>query len=282
MSLAVVAIAKNEAEDLPAFLNHLLPWVDEIVIVDDASTDDTAAIVRRIAPRAKLREAPMDPVAGFAGQRNRGIALAESDWLLHMDIDERVTPELASEMLTAIEDDERNAFRYRRLNFFLHRPMPAGGWQHWNNPQLARRGCHRFVNAIHEQSVVDGGEERTGQLQSSMWHLNDTDYVERVSKNLRYMQMSGDEILQRGVKVRWYHALLHPTYRALNSYFLQGGFRTGMPGLLLALYTFSGTFNWWAYAWERQNRIEREALENSVRRMWAEREVAKDAIVEHG
>jgi hypothetical protein len=55
-----------------------------------------------------------------------------------------------------------------------------------------------------------------------------------------------------------------------------------MPGLLLALYTFSGTFNWWAYAWERQNRIEREALENSVRRMWAEREVAKDAIVEHG
>ena len=101
-----------------------------------------------------------------------------------------------------------------------------------------------------------------------MWHLNDEDYVERVSKNLRYMQMSGQEILDKGTRVRWYHMLLYPTYRALRSYIYEGGFREGTRGLLFALYTFSGTFNWYAWAWDRQNRIERAELEQQLRDDW--------------
>lgn len=269
-TLAAVAISKNEERDLPGFLEHLLPWVDEVVLVDDASTDRTREIAEAAGPKVRLVSHPMDPETGFGGQRNVAVEHATADWLLHMDVDERVTPELAASIQQAITDPHKNAFRYRRLNFFLHRPMNAGGWQGWNRPQLARRGKHRFINPIHEAVVVEGGEAATGQLDGWMWHLIDEDYVERVQKNVQYMQKSGQQILDRGVRVRWYHMVFHPLLRAFQSYVLKGGWRTGTRGVLFALYTFSGTFNWWAYAWDRQNRIPRETLEEDLRQRWAQ------------
>lgn len=268
ITLGVVAISKNEQTDMPGFLRHLASWVDEIVVVDDGSADRTPEIVRAAGPKVRLVEHPMSD-RGFSGQRNAGIAVAQSDWLLHMDIDERVTPELAVEIRRAIADTPLNAFRYRRLEFFLQRPIRGGGWQHWNFPQLARRGQHHFENTVHERCAVTGAPGTLGQLQSCMWHLNDESYVERVGKNLRYMQLSGDQILERGIRVRWYHMLFHPLYRALKSYVLQHGYREGTRGLILALYTFAGTFNWWAYAWDRQHRIRREELEQTLQKAWA-------------
>ncbi len=267
-TIAAAAIARDEEEDIRGFLESVLPWVDEIVIIDGGSTDRTAEIVSKIAPQATFVVSPMDADAGFAGQRNKCIEHATADWILHMDIDERVTPELAGEIVDAVSRPENNAYRYRRLNFFVHRPMRAGGWQHWNRPQLARRGCHRFVNRIHERCVVDGGDDRIGQLRHEIWHLNDRDYTERVSKNLRYMQMTGDEILASGKTIRWYHLLLYPTYRGLRSYLYEGGYRQGLTGLVFALYTFSSTFNWYAYAWEKQTRIPRAELESELAERW--------------
>ena len=83
-TLGVVAISWNEETDMPLFLEHLLPWVDEIVIVDDASTDRTVEIVRTAGPKVKLVEHPKDPETELAGQRNLGIDNASADWLLHM------------------------------------------------------------------------------------------------------------------------------------------------------------------------------------------------------
>ena len=267
-TLGVVAIAKNEERDMPGFLDHLLPWVDEIVIVDDGSTDRTAEIVAAAGGKVRLLSRRMSEEGGFAQQRNVGIESARSDWLLHMDIDERVTPQLAAEITLAIAEERGNAFRYRRLNFFLHRPMNAGGWQHWNKPQLARRGAHRFVGVVHEECMIEGGARCIGQLAAAMWHLNDEDYTERVRKNARYMQMTGDGLLARGRKIRWYHLLVIPLWRALRAYLLEGAFRLGTRGLLFSVYTFSSVFNWYAYEWDKQNRIERDELEAELARQW--------------
>jgi (heptosyl)LPS beta-1,4-glucosyltransferase len=146
--------------------------------------------------------------------------------------------------------------------------MRSGGWQNWNNPQLARRGLHHFENKVHEICVIDAGPEKIGQLNGEIWHLNDEDYVERVSKNLQYMQLSGQSILDRGISVRWYHILLYPLYRGLKSYVLERGYREGERGLIFAIYAFASTFNWWAFAWDRQNSLDRQDLENQVESLW--------------
>src|SRR5205814_9674367 len=138
-TLGVVAISHNEEQDLPSFLGHLLPWVDEIVLVDDGSTDHTPELAQAAAPKVKFITSPRQPGEYYSHQRNKGIDAAKSDWLLHMDIDERMTPELAEEILAGIREVGKDGYRFRRLNFFLHRPIRSSGWQNWNLIHLARR-----------------------------------------------------------------------------------------------------------------------------------------------
>ncbi len=258
--LSAVAISKNEEQDMPGFLRHLEPWVDEIVIVDDGSTDCTLDIVRRAGPKVKLVEQPMGP-SGFAGQRNAGIQAACGEWLLHLDIDMRVPPDLASEMVQAITDQDKDAFNFRRKEFFLQHPIRYGGWGKWNNPWLARQGKHHFQNRLHEQCVVETGAGRIGQLAHPAWHLNDRSYVERMSKNLLYAQLEAERIVASGKPVGVKELLFYPTWRAFKSYVLNGGFREGILGLILAIYVFYSTFNWYACAWDIQHRIDRADLE---------------------
>jgi len=267
-TLGVVAIAQNEERDLGAFFEHLLPWVDEIVIIDDGSTDRTAELARAAGPKVQFVVSPRGDGEYYSHQRNKGIAAAKSDWLLHMDIDERVTPELAREIQTAITDPAKDGYRFRRLNFFLHRPMRGGGWQNWNLIHLARREKFRFGGKMHETTLLDAPPERAGQLASFMWHLNDSDYVERVRKNMIYMQVEAENLLEAGRPIRWFDLLVHPLKRVLKSYFLEGGYKDGVVGVLYAMFVLTGTFNWYATAWDRANAISREELEGKLKGLW--------------
>jgi len=274
-TLGVVAIALNEERDLPGFLSHLVNWVDEIVIIDDGSTDRTAEIARAAGPKVKFISTPRQTGEYYSHQRNKGIDTATSDWLLHMDIDERVTPELAQEIASAIREPGKDGYRFRRLNFFLHRPMRGGGWQKWNLVHLARREKFRFGGKMHETCLLDAPLERVGQLQGFMWHLNDFDYVERVRKNMVYMQVEAENLEERGVQVRWFHFVLPPLRRMFKAYFLNGGYRDGAAGVLYAMHVLTGTFNWYATAWARANCRPRADLENHLSQLWRSKPIVE-------
>ncbi|MBW2741254.1 MAG: glycosyltransferase family 2 protein [Deltaproteobacteria bacterium] len=268
-TLGVVSISHNEEKDMPYFLDHLIPWVDEIVIVDDGSTDATTDIVRLAGSKVKLVEQRLNLEAGgFAAQRNRGIKVATSDWLLHMDVDERVPPFFAREMQAAIRSTQFNAFRYHRLNFFLHRPMKGGGWQDWNNPQLARRGFHLFENSVHEVCLIDGAPESIGQLKEMMWHLNDESYKERMEKSTVYCQNQSKRLVKRGVRMQWHCLLLLPVAEFFRKMVLKRGYRDKTAGLVWALHASSAMFRACALVWDEQNRLDRSVVEEEVREKW--------------
>jgi len=265
-TLGIVTISHNEEKDMPGFLEHLLSWVDEIVIIDDGSIDNTATLARAAGPKVNFITSPRQMGEYYSHQRNKGINAATSDWLLHMDIDERVTPELADEILAAIQDPSKDGYRYRRLDFSLHRPMKKL-WRRWNLIHLARRTKFRFGGKMHETTLLDAPAERVGQLERLMWHFKEADYVERVRKNLTYMQVEAETMLERGARIRWFHFLIHPLWRALKCYFVHGGFRHGVVGVLDAMFVLTSTFNWYATAWDRANAIPREDLESQIKHL---------------
>lgn len=264
-SIGVVAISYNEARDLPGFLSTVRPWVDELVIVDGGSSDGTQEAIRS-AGSVRLIVEPMAPSKDFARQRNLGIEAATADWLLHMDIDERPTPQLVQEIRAAIRDPAFDAYRIPRLNFFLHREVRFGRWSRDNAVRLGRREALRFGGAVHERAVgVD--PERVGQIESRLWHLGDRSYLERLEKNIRYSDIEARNLIRRGRRIGLRHLLAYPLARALRAY-LEGAWKMGVLGVIFAVYHFVGTFNWFACAWDRQHSIPREALEERVRKLW--------------
>lgn len=267
-TLGVVAISFNEERDLPGFLDNLLPWVDEIVIVDDGSSDETASIARAAGGRVLFVQLPRQDGEYFSHQRNKGIEVASSDWLLHMDIDERVPPDLAHEIMNAIVVDGFDAFRFRRLNYFLHRPMFGGGWQDWNQIHLARRLSLRFSGGYHEQPEVDSPADRIGQLLRPIWHLNDQDYSERMMKSIVYCEEAADGIRKTGRAVRWYDFLTAPATTFARNFIWKHGYRDGTVGLLAALHSASSAFRSRALVWDDQNRVERSTIEDELKDLW--------------
>lgn len=275
-TLGAVAICKNEEQDLLGFLENLNPWVEEIVIVDDGSTDASIDILRNAGSKVKFVEHRMTHDYGFAGQRNLAIAQASADWLLHMDIDERVTPDLALEMTNAIQTTQYHAFRYHRLNFFLHRPMKGCGLQDWNNPQLAKRGYHHFENPVHEVCVIKGGPSAIGQLKSKMWHLNDASYLERMEKSVVYCQYVAKRLAGKRLKIKWYHFLVLPGVEFIRKFILRKGYVDQAPGLLFALHSACAMFKACAILWDQQNAINRNTIEIELTRKWAHHLISKD------
>ncbi len=268
-SLGVVAISYNEEQNMSGFLDNLLPWVDEIVVVDDGSTDSTVSLLQAAGSKVKVIQRERQQKHDYAEKRNTGIAAAQSDWLLHMDIDERVSPELAREILQAIRDSGKDGYKFRRLNYFMHRPMRAGGWQHWNQIHLARREKFCFEGQVHERAKLDASDDRVGQLQGKMWHLNEPNYYVRMQKSERYSLLEVEKFKARGFRAHWYHILFGPVYYFLKGYVLKRGFMDGVPGLILHMHTGMAAFRVYALLWDEQHRIAREQLESEFRAAWS-------------
>ena len=267
-SIGVVSISYNEEQDMPGFLRHLIPWVDEIVIVDDGSTDATAKIAISFAEKVQFVVSPRKAGEYYSHQRNKGIEASTSDWLLHMDIDERVPPDLAGEIIDAIQDNSKDAYRFKRLNFFLHRPMRGGGWQDWNNVHLARRDVLRFGGMFHEDHILDTPAKRIGQLRSKMWHLNDVTYAERMSKSHKYCQEIAERIKSHGRKIHCHDLILAPLKEFFYKLIVKKGYRDKSIGILWALHAGCAMFRACALVWDEQNHLDRSMVEEQMQAKW--------------
>lgn len=257
--ISAVVLTRNEARNLPGFLANVQQVADEVVIVDDGSTDATRQIAAAAGDTVRLLARKMDE-GGFAAQRNAGIAAASGNWILNLDCDERLSPELATELRATLPGSTLNAYRYQRLNYFMHRPMHHGGWNGWNRPQIARRGKHRFEGRLHEACRIEGGEAMTGQFTGLMHHLNDFDLVQRFDKSAQYTAMEADRIAALG-PVRAGDLWWRPLREFAKKYIAQQGFRDGVPGFIAATHSATAVFRAHALTWDRQNAIPRAVLE---------------------
>jgi glycosyltransferase involved in cell wall biosynthesis len=247
--LSAVLAVKNEEEMLEGALRSL-DFCDEIVVVvDDRTTDRTEEIARRFADQVLVR-----PFLDFAQIRNDGIALSRGQWVLHVDADERITPELARQIRAALDDGDTDvvAFRAPTINFFWGQRMDHGGWgPEMFQIRLLRRDYARFDRRVHE--TVDVPPDRVRTLTGERWHLSHRSIEEGLRKALLYGRLEASDRLERGeppVRLRTFVRVMGLEFG--RRMVRRRGYRDGMPGIIEAIFQPFALFCAQVMLWELQ------------------------------
>jgi len=253
--LTVLIPTKNERRNIRECIESVRPLADEILVVDSGSTDGTVDIVNRMGGCRVIEQ----PWTGYADFKNRAMLRASHPWILFVDADERLTPELADEIqaVLAAPSERVDAYTVRFRTYFMGHRLRFSSW---NNPavRLVRSGRCRFTaRRVHESMEV--APNRTRQLKNQLLHFSLRDYDEYFEKYTRYSRLSAEELWERGKRAGTYDLLVRPFLRFFQLYLLKGGFLDGAVGIQVCmLMAFFYSFTKRARLWEMQ-RVQQEA-----------------------
>jgi glycosyltransferase involved in cell wall biosynthesis len=237
--LSVIVIAKNEAARIEACLASVA-FADEWIVVDSDSSDDTAERARRRG--AQVFSYPDWP--GFGAQKQRALDRAAGRWVLAIDADEQVTPELGAAIRAAIgRDDGPVGYELSRLSRFAGRWIRHGDWYPDRVLRLFRRDKARFsADRVHERVIADGPVER---LAGHLLHDTMPTFDDALAKLNRYSSESAAARAAAGQRGGVGAAIGHAAWAFLRGYVGRAGFLDGSAGLAVALYVAEGTY--WRY-----------------------------------
>ncbi len=224
--LSVVIITRNEAANILACLDSVA-FADEVVVLDNASTDDTAALAR--AHGARVEVAPDWP--GFGPQKNRALALARGRWVLSLDADERISPGLAQEIQTVVrQDPQAVAYELPRLTQFCGQWIRHCGWTPDRVLRLFKRGQARFSDdLVHERVLLNKGQ-RLFALSTPMLHFSYPTPAHYWRKLETYSQAWAAQRHAQGQRTSMGRAVAAALAAFVRSYVLRRGFLDGAMG----------------------------------------------------
>lgn len=235
MRLSVVIITRNEAEAIRDCLESVR-FADQIVVLDSGSSDGTPEICRSLG--AEVYESAEWP--GFGPQKNRAITRVSGEWVLSLDADERVTPELRAEIERTLAAPGADAYRMPRLSRYLSRYMRHSGWHPDFVTRLFRRGRARFSDdLVHERLIVEGS---VGTLSNPLLHEAFTSAEEVLDKVNRYSSAGAQMARERGRRTGLAGAVLRGAWTFFRTYVLKAGFLDGREGFMLAVSNAEGTY----------------------------------------
>ncbi len=226
--LSAFLIVQNEAADLPGCLASLKGLTGEIVVVDSGSTDGTQALARKAG--AKVFERSMD---GFAAQKQFALEQCSGDWLLSIDADERLTPELTASIRQVLANPQPLAgYSLVRDMYFLGQRLRFGGVGTDRVTRLFRKGKGRFKPVrVHESIEIDGP---VGELSGRLLHFSYATLDEYRQKCDHYTTLAADDLMKKGRRFRWTD-YLRPGWELFNRIVLRGAWLDGYAGLTYAV-----------------------------------------------
>ena len=228
-------IVKNGARTIERCLRSV-SFADQIVILDSGSTDETLAIARRYSACVHVSA----DWPGFGVQKNRALDLATGDWVLSLDADEYLTPELTEEIRRAIAEPDCDVYAIPRLSSYCGRTIRHSGWWPDDVVRLFRRGSARFSDDLVHERLLFGG--RCGRLAEPMHHESFRDLDDVLDKVNRYSTAGARQALQRGGSGGVLKAVGHGLWAFARTYLLRGGILDGREGFLLAVSNAEGVY----------------------------------------
>ena len=222
LPLTVAIIAYNAAGQIGPCLASV-GFADEILVVDSGSTDDTVEIARRHGARIETKE-----WLGFGRQKQHAVSLASHDWVLCLDVDERVSEPLARSIREALGGRDYRAFRMARRNRFLGRWLAHGeGYPDWSVRLFHRAHASWSNDEVHE-AVLTTAE--VGRLEGDLLHESAEDVATYMTKQNRYTTLHAQALFRQGVRASYWRLAASPLARFIKFYLLRLGFLDGGPG----------------------------------------------------
>jgi glycosyltransferase involved in cell wall biosynthesis len=232
LPLSAVLITLNCAGSLPATLESL-KFCDEIVAVDSGSSDGTIAILQAAGARVIHSD-----WRGFGPQKQFAIEQAAHDWVLCIDSDEIVSAELRASIEAALAKPDCDYYQFPRCNRFLGRYLRHGeGYPDLSLRLFDRRKARWSDDTVHEKVITIGV---VGRLRGDLLHHSEDTLETYLAKQNRYTSLAARILVEEGRSIPTAKLLVSPLFRFIKFYFLRGGFRDGLPGLIHIL---CGCFN---------------------------------------
>lgn len=245
--LSVVIICKNEASVIAGCLESVAGLADEVVVFDSGSSDGTQAVCVKRGARVVETDWP-----GFGPQKHRAVQAASHDWVLCLDADERVSPELAASIRAALAAPAFAAYRFARCNRFLGRYLRHGeGYPDWSLRLFDRRAAQWSLDAVHEKVLCDA---LVGTLAGDLLHDSAESLESYLAKQNRYTSLATATAHATGKPVSAGRLVFSPLVRFVKFYVLRGGFLDGVPGLVHIAIGCFNSFVKYAKIRERQLR----------------------------
>ncbi|MFZ2053628.1 MAG: glycosyltransferase family 2 protein [Candidatus Aminicenantales bacterium] len=253
MEISAVLITHNEERRLEGALKSLAGIASEIVVVDCRSTDETVKIARRYTDRVFERA-----WTNFADQKNFGNGQASYPWILSLDADERISPELCRELFELKKKEpDVDAFSIPRKVYYLGRWIRHSGWYPDRKLRLFGKEKARWEGEyVHEKLVVTG---RAGKLNGCIHHFTYRNIHEHLARINTFSDLGAQKLYAQKKKARCYHLLLLPFFRFVRAYVWKFGFLDGFPGLVISVLTGYAVFVRYAKLreiWKKGERIE--------------------------
>ena len=223
--VTVTVITLNASQHIRQCLESVR-WADEIVIVDSGSTDDTLTIARTFTDRIVHHD-----WAGYGPQKQFAVSQAQHDWILSLDADESLTPELAENTRRLLQEGPSlYAYQLRRCNQFMGHWLRHGeGYPDLVLRLFDRRHACWSDDVVHEKIIYNG---HVGELAGDLLHRSENGIAAYIDKQNRYSSLQAEKLYGQGVRASVAQLLFSPTLRFIKFYFIRCGFLDGLPGLV--------------------------------------------------
>lgn len=227
--LSGVILTKNEEDNIQDAIDSL-EFVDEILIVDDLSTDSTLDIVKKNNnSKIKIYEKRKE---SFAEQRNFAQQKTKHDYIFFLDADERVTKELQKEILLNIQNsDTVKAWKFKRQDRLWGQKLNYGETAGVRLTRLGKRNAGKWVGSVHEEWIIDG---EVKELENPILHFPHQSIAEFISEINLYTDLRAEELFQSGKRVNIIEIFIYPLGKFVDGYIFKRGYKDGIPGFVVA------------------------------------------------
>jgi len=251
MPLSVAIITYNEERNLPRLLESL-DFVSEIVILDSFSSDGTRQVAESFQHRTGIRlKFESQAFLGYGQQKQKATDLCSESWVLNLDADEVVSPEMKQELIEKFQSlDKMASYSFPRKSFHLGRWIMYGGWYPDRQVRLYSRDSARWsLSAVHEKLDTP----QVISMKSPILHYVFRDLSHQVLTNDKYSTLQAKNELEKNKGFVLLRLLVKPWVKFFECYFFKLGFLDGVPGFVIAVGAAYSVFLRWSKVWEKRN-----------------------------